>query len=131
MLKGRTSPLSITRYVSRVTRLTSRAAFEIARRRRLGLAGLAGGVDGGLAVGVGGDPDLDLGLELLRELHAHRVVVDLIELAGQVDVVGPDLVALRLQGLGDVGGADGAVEVALLVGTALERDFDALEFLDE
>src|SRR5688500_909687 len=104
-----------------------RAAFKIARRRRFRIAGLAGGVDGSLAVGVGGDPDLDLGLELLGELHAHRVVVDLVELARQVDVVGADLVALRLQRLRDVGGADGAVQMALLVGAALERDFDAFE----
>ena len=101
--------------------ITALPAFQWPRR------GFLRGFDGGLAFGVGCDPDLDIRRQILGELDTHGVLLDLVELAGEIDVVGLDVVALRLKRLGDVGGADRAEQMAVLVGPAFERDLDAFE----
>ena len=92
-----------------------------------GSAALAGGVDRGLALGVGGDPHLQFGRQILGELDLHRVLVSMrSSRPGRLMSVGIDVEALGLQRLGDVGRGDRAEQVALLVGPAFERDFDGL-----
>ena len=46
---------------------------------------------------------------------------------GELDLAAVDLVALLAQRLGDVGGGDGAEELALVVGAQLEVQDEAVE----
>ncbi len=75
------------------------------------------------------DPDFDVGLEVGGEGHGDGVGVDAAEGFVEFDVVGVDRVAELGEFLGDVAFADGAEEVAFVVGVADEGDFDALEGL--
>src|SRR5438067_1247935 len=85
----------------------------------------------GLAFRVGGHPHLHVCPQIFGELDLHRVLLDAIQLAWQVDVVRLHIEALSLQRLGDVGGADRAKQMAILVGAAFKRDFHALKLLEE
>src|ERR1041385_8142336 len=92
---------------------------------------LAGGLDRFLALGIGGDPDLYVGRQVFWQLDLDAVGIDLIQPAGELKVIWIDIEALRLQSFGDVGSRYRAIEMALLVGAALQRDFNALQLLDQ
>src|SRR5690349_10590415 len=61
------------------------------------------------------DEDLDLPLDVVAEVKLDGVQSRLLDRPFQADHVRLDLQVLLLQRLGDLGGADGAVQVALLV----------------
>src|SRR2546422_6772853 len=65
-----------------------RHLFEIPRRRGLGGLRLLVRINRNLRFGIGRDPHLDLGLQILGELDRDIVFFDPIELAGQIHIVG-------------------------------------------